>query len=100
MNFLYSTPDCYTKAKNDANETWPENESDYLPLRTSKEIFWTGFYASRSNYKGFVRETYSFLASAHQLLLFSDQFQKEEFDLGQGYVLYFMNDLCITYAAH
>ena len=33
-------------------------------------------------------------------MLFSDQFQKEEFDLGQGYVLYLMYNLCITYAAH
>ena len=92
--FYILHPTAIQKQKNDAEETWPENESDYLPLRTSKEIFWTGFYASRSNYKGFVRETYSFLASAHQFLLFSDQFQKEEFDLGQGYALYFMHDIC------
>ena len=33
-------------------------------------------------------------ASAHRLLLFSEQFQKEEIDLGPGGTLYFMHNIC------
>ena len=57
---FYSSPDCYTQAKHEANVTWNVNHYDYMPLRDDKG-YWTGFYSSRSNYKGYVRETYSLL---------------------------------------
>ena len=68
VHFLYSTPECYTLAKNDAGIEWPINEHDYMPLRTG-DRWWTGFYSSRSNYKAYVRESYSLLAAAHQARL-------------------------------
>ena len=75
VHFLYSTPDCYTEAKYNSTVKddlkWNYNEYDYIPLRTSvgfgadtvnlsdsddqthpsASVFWTGFYALRSNYK-------------------------------------------------
>jgi len=33
VHFLYSSPDCYTKSKHEANLTWTTNSYDYLPLR-------------------------------------------------------------------
>ena len=87
VNFLYSTPECYTLAKNSAKiDAWPVNEADYMPLRTSHR-WWTGFYSTRSNYKAYVRETYSILAGAHHLLYKSDKFQTEEFDLARAYAI-------------
>ena len=43
--------------------SWSENKDDYLPLRTGtagKQI-WSGFYTTRSNYKGLVKESASIL---------------------------------------
>ena len=106
VHFLYSTPECYTLAKNGADIEWPINEHDYMPLRTG-DRWWTGFYSSRSNYKAYVRESYSLLAAAHQvgllviailpcrlfaeyylqLLHNSLDFEKEEFDLARAYAI-------------
>ena len=87
VNFLYSTPECYTLAKNSVKIDWPVNEADYMPLRTGQR-WWTGFYTSRSNYKAYVRETYAILASAHQLLYHKMAFgEKEEFNLARAYAI-------------
>ena len=114
VNFIYSTPECYTKAgfhfcsrrwlaeswmflsdlsdlkrwiwkpikaKHEAgireNISWSENKDDYLPLRTGtagKQI-WSGFYTTRSNYKGLVKESASILGKVlfdclHQIILY------------------------------
>ena len=112
VNFIYSTPECYTqagfhfvrvadwlnrecscltdlkcwiwksiKAKHEAgireDISWSENKDDYLPLRTGtagKQI-WSGFYTTRSNYKGLVKESASILGKVlfdclHQIILY------------------------------
>ena len=130
---FYSSPDCYTSAKHQADLTWTTNSYDYLPLRSEgwglKKIrkipvffyfwifstsikgddvdltkWWTGFYATRSNYKGYVRtgfdhfqkklvfkeklskieslgrESYSYLSALHQFSVAALDFSKSDLE--------------------
>ncbi|XP_013402708.1 lysosomal alpha-mannosidase [Lingula anatina] len=71
VNALYSTPSCYTYAKNLANVTWTTKEDDFFPYAHVDHGFWTGYFTSRAALKGYVRWTNNFLQGVKQLDILS-----------------------------
>ena len=61
VNLLYSTPSCYTYAKNKAKVTWPEKKDDFFPYAHREHAYWSGYFTSRAALKGMVRDTNNFL---------------------------------------
>lgn len=61
VNLFYSTPSCYVKALNEAGLTWPRKEDDFFPYSSDPHAYWTGYFTSRSAFKGMVRKTNTFL---------------------------------------
>jgi len=53
---LYSTPSMYIDYINKDNITWSVKESDFFPYADGWHAYWTGYYTSRANLKGYVRE--------------------------------------------
>jgi alpha-mannosidase len=67
VNVLYSTPSMYVDAVNAANETWPLKTGDFFPYADRPHCYWTGYFTSRSAFKGYVRKLSGFLQAARQL---------------------------------
>ncbi len=61
VNLFYSTPSCYIKALNDAGKSWPVKTDDFFPYSNDPHAYWTGYFTSRSAYKGTVRKTSTYL---------------------------------------
>ena len=59
VHFKYSTPEEYFKSLNNLNLTWSVNTADFFPYFDFNGSYWTGFYTSRPNDKGFVRRVSS-----------------------------------------
>jgi lysosomal alpha-mannosidase len=55
IHAFYSTPSCYLKALNDANITWSSKSDDFFPYASDPHAFWTGYFTSRSAFKGMIR---------------------------------------------
>lgn len=53
-HFKYSTPSEYFDALHSLNLHWPTKTDDFLPYGDKKDAYWTGFYTSRPNLKGFI----------------------------------------------
>ncbi|KAI7740716.1 hypothetical protein M8C21_023527, partial [Ambrosia artemisiifolia] len=67
VNALYSTPSIYTDAKYAANETWPLKTDDFFPYADKVNTYWTGYFTSRPNFKGYVRAMSGYYLAARQL---------------------------------
>ncbi|KAF5790866.1 putative alpha-mannosidase [Helianthus annuus] len=67
VNALYSTPSIYTDAKYVANETWPLKTDDFFPYADKANTYWTGYFTSRPNFKGYVRTNSGYYTAARQL---------------------------------
>ena len=65
VNFFYSTPSCYVKAKNEAGIKWPTKEDDFFPYSDDIHSYWTGYFTSRPSFKGMVRKTNTLLQVAN-----------------------------------
>ncbi|XP_055376592.1 lysosomal alpha-mannosidase-like [Condylostylus longicornis] len=55
VNIFYSTPSCYLKSLNDANELWPVENDDFFPYATDNYTYWAGYYSSRPTLKRYER---------------------------------------------
>jgi hypothetical protein len=58
VKLQYSTPSKYIDAiSSNGNEkiAWPTKYDDMFPYADNPESFWTGYFTSRANDKGFVR---------------------------------------------
>lgn len=62
--FKYSTPSKYVDAVSKYNIKWPSKYDDGFPYASSATNWWTGFYTSRANTKGYVRRASSNLHSS------------------------------------
>ncbi|CAA6660049.1 unnamed protein product [Spirodela intermedia] len=67
VNALYSTPSIYTDAKHAAKEFWPLKTEDFFPYADRENAYWTGYFTSRPNFKGYVRTMSSYYLAARQL---------------------------------
>lgn len=67
--FKYSTPSKYIDAVKKANIKWPTKYDDMFPYASGDTDWWTGYFTSRANAKGYVRRTSSNLHSSS--ILFS-----------------------------
>jgi hypothetical protein len=54
-HFRYSTPSDYVDAVKKHNVTWPTKYDDMMPYSDSPQNFWTGYFTSRANDKGYIR---------------------------------------------
>ena len=60
IRLKYSTPGTYIKAVNAVKDVeWPVKTDDLFPYADGEHAFWTGYFTSRANSKGFVREASS-----------------------------------------
>ena len=56
MELLYSTPRRYIKElQTFDNEVWPENHDDYFVYADNNHSYWSGYFTSRAEYKGYER---------------------------------------------
>lgn len=60
-NVFYSSPSCYIKALNEANQHWPVKTDDFFPYASDPHAYWTGYYTSRPTSKRFERIGNNFL---------------------------------------
>ncbi|THD25757.1 Alpha-mannosidase [Fasciola hepatica] len=78
VNLLYSTPQCYTKAVNEAfvrKQTIERRRGDFFPYASGPDSYWTGYYTSRPALKRFVRKASNLLAMTEQLHYFANRAQ-------------------------
>ncbi|KAF6768569.1 hypothetical protein AHF37_12075, partial [Paragonimus kellicotti] len=76
VNLLYSTPQCYTKAVNQAfqkKRTIERRGGDFFPYASGPNSYWTGFYTSRPALKGFIRKASTLLTMCEQVNVFSNR---------------------------
>jgi len=55
FHLRYSTPSDYIDAVKKYNKTWATREYDLFPYSSDPQNFWTGYFTSRANYKGYIR---------------------------------------------
>ena len=70
FNLFYSTPSCYVKALNEANQVWPVKNDDFFPYGSDKNSYWTGYFTSRPSSKFKIRQGSNLLQSCKQAATF------------------------------
>jgi hypothetical protein len=62
--FRYSTPSDYIDAIQKHNVSWPTKYDDMFPYSDHPDAYWTGYFSSRANDKGYIRRlSHNFHAS-------------------------------------
>ena len=56
VNIFYSTPSCYVNAVHKSRQKWEVKSDDLQPYAISPGAYWTGYFTSRANLKGMIRE--------------------------------------------
>jgi len=59
LNMIYSTPSVYIKYINSNDITWNVKTSDFFPYADGPHAFWTGYFTSRANLKGYEKSVNS-----------------------------------------
>jgi lysosomal alpha-mannosidase len=62
--FVYSTPTKYLNALKKQKVAWPTKYDDLFPYATGDTDWWTGYFSSRANAKGYIRRASSNLHSS------------------------------------
>jgi hypothetical protein len=52
---FYSTPSIYVDAVAKYNISWPTKYDDMFPYSDNPDSYWTGYFSSRANDKGYIR---------------------------------------------
>lgn len=69
MRVFYSTPSEYIKAVMETKDVeWNVNQDDFFPYADDETSYWTGFYSSRANQKGYIRQSSRQFMAANQFL--------------------------------
>lgn len=63
-HFMYSTPTKYINALKKHKVTWPTKYDDMFPYGMGNTDWWTGYFTSRANAKGYIRRASSNLHSS------------------------------------
>lgn len=76
----YSTPSEYIDTIASLNITWPTKYDDLFPYSSDPGNFWTGYFTSRANLKGYIRRASSITHASNQLFseIALDQSTSEE----------------------
>jgi len=77
MELVYSTPYEYTEAIHKEDIEWPTKYDDLFPYSDGDDAYWTGYFTSRANLKGYVREVSQDLNS-HSFILALDYIMNGE----------------------
>jgi len=67
VELIYSTPSMYVDAVNKENIEWPTKYDDMFPYADSETSWWTGYFSSRANSKGYIRRASSNLHASNKL---------------------------------
>ena len=59
IQLKYSTPETYVDAVHATGTKFPTKTDDLFPYADREHDVWTGYFTSRANLKGFVREASS-----------------------------------------
>lgn len=62
--FKYSTPTTYINAIKNLDIAWPTKYDDMFPYASGNTDWWTGYFSSRANAKGYIRRASSNLHSS------------------------------------
>lgn len=65
--FRYSTPSDYIDAIKRHNVSWPTKYDDMFPYSDAPTQYWTGYFTSRANDKGYARRASSFMRATSTL---------------------------------
>lgn len=69
MEVFYSTPGEYIKKViNTKRVKWDVNTDDFFPYADDQTSYWTGFFTSRANQKGYIRQASQQYMAANQFL--------------------------------
>jgi len=63
----YSTPSEYIDAVKQYNISWPTKYDDLFPYSAPPANFWTGYFTSRANQKGYIRSGSHITHASNQL---------------------------------
>eukprot|EP00127_Corallochytrium_limacisporum_P005943 Clim_evm20s215 gene=Clim_evmTU20s215 len=77
---FYSTPSQYVEALHTANITWPTKSDDFFPYADRPTAYWTGYFTSRANLKGYVRSSNAVLQACRHFEYLSVPFPKKDDD--------------------
>jgi len=55
IELIYSTPSMYVDAIAAENIEWPTKYDDLFPYADNEDSYWTGYFSSRANDKGYMR---------------------------------------------
>jgi lysosomal alpha-mannosidase len=66
-NLFYSTPSVYVDAVAKYNISWPTKYDDMFPYSDNPDAYWTGYFSSRANDKGYIRRASSNYHASNQL---------------------------------
>jgi len=67
IELIYSTPSMYVDAIAAENIEWPTKYDDLFPYADDDSSFWTGYFSSRANDKGYMRRASQTLHSSNKL---------------------------------
>jgi hypothetical protein len=68
VHLMYSTPACYTKARNVQQKKWTVKTDDFMPYSNGPGgQYWSGYFTSRPGFKGYVWDTNPVLQMCHHM---------------------------------
>jgi len=67
IELIYSTPSMYIDALADEKIVWPTKYDDIFPYADNEDSYWTGYFTSRANDKGYMRTASHSLHSSNKL---------------------------------
>lgn len=72
--FIYSTPSKWVDAVNKLNVKWPTKYDDMFPYSDCPDCYWTSYFTSRPNSKGYIRR------GSHNLHATTNLYAEKMFD--------------------
>ena len=67
IELIYSTPSIYVDAIAAQNIVWPTKYDDMFPYADDGNSYWTGYFTSRANDKGYMRRASQTLHSSNKM---------------------------------
>jgi lysosomal alpha-mannosidase len=67
VELIFSTPSMYVDAVHAEGLTWVTKYDDMFPYADDENSYWTGFFSSRANSKGFIRQAGQTLLASNKL---------------------------------